>query len=316
MEKRLCTQCYAALEKSDSVETCPFVCPRCGGEFHLRETINEYSVLHVGMDQIYSDGNFNCRGHILPMDIIDLAKDIEKNGLQFPISVQPAPDVGADLPEGFNFRIIAGHRRYEAYKILKKEDIPVMVKVGLTEVQARLLNLGENLKRKALNLLQEAKALQHLRDLGLNRRQISEELGVSMGLVQVRTNLLDLPEEIQEEAAAGILNQYQIKEVFSLGTREEQFEAVKKIKDAKLRGERGISVGKSPLTDPHKKKRQAKNTVQEMIGHLGDTIGFGLHTRTLAWANGEISSAQLFMDIKRYADENGIDYEIPIRTGG
>jgi hypothetical protein len=164
-----------------------------------------------------------------------------------------------------------------------------------------------------LNILQEALAIKRLRDLGLNRRQVSEELGVSTSWVQVRYNLLDLPTIIQEEAAAGILNQYQIKQLFELrDDKEAQFEAVKKIKNARLRGEKGTSVGKTPFQDPFKKKRQPKNVVQEMINHMGLSIGYGLHTRVLAWANGEINSAELFFDIQEYAKERDISYRVPL----
>lgn len=312
MNKQLCPKCYVVLIL-DPEEIGPY-CPKC--EEIKYETITEYTVHYVEMCKIWSDEDFNCRGTILPMDVVDLAKDIQQNGLQFPIAVQPIGEVDNAVfrgdEVGFDFRIIAGHRRFAAFKVLKKISIPVMVKVGLSEVQARLVNLGENLKRKALNILQEARAIERLRKLGLNRRQVAEELGVSTSWVQVRFNLLDLPSEIQEEAAAGILNQYQIKELFSLGTKEEQYEAVKQIKRAKLKGEKGISVGKKPQQDPFKKKRQPKNVVQEMIDHLGKNIGFGLHTRVLAWANGEISAAELYFDIKLYADEHGFSYQVPL----
>jgi ParB/RepB/Spo0J family partition protein len=311
MPQYLCPKCYRPVrEAQDPLR----ICDSCDWSGDFTKTITEYSVLHLDVNKIYSDGEFNCRGSILPMDIVDLVQDIERNGLQFPIAVQPRQDVTTELPEGFDFRIIAGHRRFAAFQLMKKAEIPAMVKVGLSEVQARLVNLGENLKRKALNILQEAISIKRLRDLGLNRRQVSEELGVSVSWVQVRFNLLDLPDEVQQEAAAGILNQYQVKEIFSLPTTEQQFEAVKKIKDAKLRGERGVSVGKTPLTDPNKKKRHAKNVVQEMMTHMGQTIGFGLHTRALAWANGEISSTELFLDIAAYAKEKGVDYEIPVKV--
>jgi ParB/RepB/Spo0J family partition protein len=224
------------------------------------------------------------------------------------------------LPDGCDFRIVAGHRRYAAFKVSKHAafkygstpTIPCMVKVGLSEIQARLLNLGENLKREQLDITQEAKAIKHLKDLGLNRRQTSEALGKSMSWVQVRYNLLDLPEEIQNEASAGLLNQYQIKEIYGLKNKDQQFDAVKKIKDARLRGEKGISVSKSVTADPFRKRRQPKNVVQEMIDHMGDTIGYGLHTRFGAWANGEISTADLYFDIRAYAETKGIEYNIPI----
>lgn len=296
--KTFCRDCFEVQEGA--------ICKLCGGI-----VITDYTVLSIPMGVIWSDNDFNCRGQIIPLDVVDLVKDIQQYGLQFPIAVQPIGSIEG-APEDAKYRIIAGHRRFSAFKVIGKEAIPAMIKIGLGEVQARLVNLGENLKRQNLNILQEAKAIKRLRSLGMNRRQVSEELGVSSSWVQVRFNLLDLPEEIQHEAAAGLLNQYQVKELFSLPNKEAQFEAVKKIKNARLRGEKGISVAKPPKEDPFKKKRRQKNVVQEMIEHMGTTIGYGLHTRTLAWANGEISSAELYMDIKRYGDAHNIDYTIPI----
>ncbi len=291
-------------------------CPKCDPKGDTYQQLNEHSVISIPLDRIYSDPVFNCRGVIVPLDVLDLVKDIEKTGLQFPIAVQPICDV-EDLPdEDYDFRIVAGHRRFAAFKILKKDAIPAMIKVGLSEVAAKLINLGENLKRQNLNIVQEANAIEHLKRLGLNRRQVGEELGVSTTWVQVRYNLLDLPKDIQDAVSAGVINQYQIKEIHSLDSIDQQFEAVKQIKDARLRGEKGISVGKKPQDNPFKKKRQHINVVRDMMAHLGDTIGYGIHTRALAWANGDINTAELYIDIKRVAKEKGIDYKIPIKGVG
>ena len=246
------------------------------------------------------------------MDVVDLAKDIEANGLQFPIAVQPASDVEDGLPEGFDFRIVAGHRRFVAFRVLKRRSIPSMIKCELSELQARLVNLNENLKRKDLNILQEAKAVKQLRSYGMTQEAIAAELGNSRTWVQVRFHLLDLPADIQEEAAAGLLNQYQIRQIHGLDTKEVQYEAVRKIKTARLNGERNIDVGKKPTESPFRKKRQSKTAVQEMMEHMSNTVGYGLHTRVLAWANGEINTAELFFDIRRHAESQGIDYKIPI----
>ncbi len=311
MTSEFCPECYTELEITEYPGR---VCGDCGWFGNSERTHSDYTVIEVELNKIWSDDDFNCRGHIIPFDVVDLIKDIEKNGLQFPITVQPLRDVNVDFNSDttYKFRIVAGHRRFKSFQVLKRDTIPVMVKIGLSEIQSRLLNLGENLKREALNILQEAVALKRLRDFGLNRRQVSEELDQSPSWVQVRFNLLDLPEDIQAEAAAGMLNQRQIKELFSLTGKDAQYEAVRKIKKARIKGEKGVSVAKSPEQDPFKKKRQSKNVVQEMIKSMGDTIGYGLHTRTLAWANGEISSVELFSDIKQYADDNGLEYTMPL----
>lgn len=272
-----------------------------------------YDFQEISLIRIYNDSKFNCRGAILPMDVVDLAKDIDANGLQFPIAIQPAADVDGGLPDGYDFRIVAGHRRYVAFRVLKRDTIPTLIKKGYSELKARLVNLSENLKRKELNILQEARAVKRLRDFGMIQESIASTLGMSRSWVQVRLHLLDLPEDIQEAAAAGILNQYQIHQIHSLKEPTRQYEAVRKIKNARLHGEKGVDVGKKPQEDPFKKKRQSKGSVQIMMEHMVKTVGYGLHTRVLAWANGEINSAELYFDIRRFAQENDIEYTIPIK---
>lgn len=274
--------------------------------------MTDYQVLEIPIEKIYSDDDFNCRGPIAYLDVADLAKDIDRNGLQFPITVQPR--VNLDIPSNYDFRIIAGHRRFAAFKVLKKTTVPAMVRQNLSELQARLLNLSENLKRQELNIVQEASAVKKLRDLGLTQETIATELGMSRGWVQVRFNLLDLPTAIQAEAAAGMLNQAQVKQIYSLPTETDQYEAVKKIKESKLRGVRGIDVGKKPAEKPFVKKRQSKTNVQDMIEHIGKHLGFSLTTRALAWANGEISSADLYFDIKLEMEKLGKPYDLSFLT--
>ncbi|MFA5758462.1 MAG: ParB/RepB/Spo0J family partition protein [Clostridia bacterium] len=274
--------------------------------------MTDYQVLEIPIDKIFSDDDFNCRGKIVYLDVADLAKDIERNGLQFPITVQPSANL--DLQPGYDFRIIAGHRRFAAFRVLKRESIPAMVRHNLSELQARLLNLSENLKRQELDILQEANAVKKLRDLGLTQETIGTELGMSRSWVQVRFALLDLPAVIQAEAAAGMLNQAQIRQLCSFGSEEEQYEAVRKIKESKLRGERGLDVGKKPSEKPFVKKRQSKAAVQDMIIHIGKNLGYSLTTRALAWANGELSSAELYFDIKSEMDQQGKFYDISFLT--
>jgi ParB/RepB/Spo0J family partition protein len=276
--------------------------------------MSNYQVENIEMSRIYSDNDFNCRGTISPLDVKDLAEDIQHNDLQFPISVQPVADVENGLPNGYDYRIIAGHRRFMAFRVLRRTEIPAMIKSGLNELQALTHNLSENLQRKQLNILEEARALKKLKDLGLIQDRAAEAVGRTRSWIQIRYNLLDLPEVIQEEAAAGILNQSQIKQIYSLKTPEDQYAAVRNIKNSLLRGERGFSVAPKAKLDPFKKRRRPKNEVDDMIQHIAkeSPIGFGLATRALAWANGTINTAELFLDIKRVSDERGLRYRIPV----
>lgn len=264
-----------------------------------------HQVFELPIPEIYCDSEFNSRGQIAPIDVADLAKSIEMTGLQFPISVQPADTVKGGLPARFKYRIVAGHRRFTAFKILGRSTIPAMVRLDIdTEVKARVLNLVENLQRQDLNILQEAKALEALYIAGCPREQVGKMLGVSGGWVQVRYSLLRLPAEIQQEAAAGILNQQQIKLLCTLKTDAEQFEAVKKIKDSKARGEKPASISPRKKKSTTTKKRREREEIFDMIEIFAKTkAGYGLHTRALAWASGEISTMELFDDLVKVDPE-------------
>lgn len=255
----------------------------------------QYAVKQLPITSLYCDNDFNCRGVITPIKVAELAADIRSNGLNYPIIVQPKVDApGCPL----DFRIIAGHCRVKACEVIGWTKVPCMIRVGLTQVQALVLNLGENLKRQDLNLMQEATAIQRLWEAGLPRDSVAKQIGKSSSWVQVRYNLLSLPVEIQQEAAAGILNQQQIKQIYSLGTPEEQFEAVRKIKTAKQNGEKLGNVGKKkPKTLAIKKERKTAEMI-EMSELMAKNLGYGLYTRAMAWASGNITTEELFADIK------------------
>jgi ParB family transcriptional regulator, chromosome partitioning protein len=281
--------------------------------FEVFMEINEnYVVVDLEMKVLYHDESFNCRGPISPIDVADLAKSLDKHGLQFPITVQPKADVEGGLPDGCDFRIIAGHRRHKAAKVLGWMKIPAMIRRGLTEAQARILNLGENLNRKELNILQEAHALEALEKAGVPRDTVAKELQMSSSWVQVRYYLLRMPDEIQQEAAAGILNQYQIKQLYSLDNHEQMFEAVRKIKEAKVRGEAAPEVGKRKKQSIATKKARKRAEIFAMIDLLAETLGYDLTTRALAWTSGEITTAEFFADVEKLAKEKGKPFTMPL----
>ena len=257
----------------------------------------EYSIQEIPLNKIYNDTDFNCRGRITPLDVKGLAENIKDKGLQFPIAVQPRFDVPG-LPEEYDFRIIAGHRRYMAFKILKISSIPAMVRSGLSEIDARLMNLSENLIREDLNIKQEAEAVKSLRLLNLTQEDIAEKLSKSRTWVQIRLHLLRLPKEIQEEAAAGFLNQTQIRQLHGLKDKDRQFEAVRKIKTSIQMGQKGISVEKKPQENPDKAKKRSTKEVQDLMNIFAGQKSFGLHLRCLAWTNGNLTTRNLFKIIQ------------------
>lgn len=272
---------------------------------------NEMKITYIALSDIFVDSDFNCRGEIVPFDVIELSKSIESIGLQQPVVVQPVPH---DLKGHCNnkaFRLVAGHRRLKAFEVLKRDTIPAIVKTNLTDVQARVLNLQENLERKNLNILQEAQAINKFKLAGYTVNEVAKMVGMSTGWVQIRYSLLNLEPEIQNVAAAGLLTQEQVKDIHALPTQAARFEAVKAIKESRIRGEKKALKVKKPKRNIHSKKPKSREEIFEIQEHIIDTFGASLATRCLAWAAGEISTLDLINDLREYAKEQEILYTPP-----
>ena len=272
-----------------------------------KETI----VIGIPLEDIDADEEFNCRGAISPIDVVSLAKDILKRGLLQPVVVYEYTDE-QKAARGKLYRLVAGFRRFTAFKVNESSVIPSTVQPWMNEADARFLNLAENIQRKNLNILEEALALKPLHDMGISDYAAADQLGVSRGWCQVRFMLLKLPQEIQIDAAAGYIKQTNIRQLYAIlrtAGKESCFESARKVKDATM-------AGKKIDVNPSRGKRGAKchrkrSEIFEMMGHIQDRLGNSLATRAMAWCAGEISTQDLYDSIKEYADEMGIDYSIP-----
>lgn len=267
----------------------------------------------IPVKDIFMDHDFNTREtSITPLDVVDLAKSIQKHGLQNPIVVRSSGSLPND-PSDYKYVVVSGHRRLTAYKVNESEVIPAIVRDNLSEFDYRTLNVIENLKRKNLNMLEEARCIQHYVEAGYQRDDIAQEVGMSPGWVQVRTMVLNLPPEVQVEIGKGTFAGDQVRQLYSLKSAELQIEAARKMKEAKQKGER-----KSPdevLKKPPKasaKKRRTPKEIRDIMSIYRQTFGrFDLTTRLLAWSIGEIDNAQLHLSIMEEAKKQGINYTPP-----
>jgi len=122
-------------------------------------------------------------------DVQSLANAIKHTGLLNPVTVRKKIDW---------YEIIAGHRRLKAFKQLGYEKIPAIVK-EVNDQQMLELTLVENLQRKTISPIEEAKAFARLqKDFKLIQSEIAANLGLTRDYVAQRLRLLSFPEEIQE----------------------------------------------------------------------------------------------------------------------
>ena len=268
----------------------------------MAKRLAKYDVLALPLKRIYYDADFNCRGQFVLGSVSELADSIrqkgggvELQGLDFPVVVQPAADVEGGLPEGFDYRLLAGHRRFRAVEFyLKWKNIPSMVRKGLSTYEARLLNLTENLERQDLNMWQEAVALQRIYPNGVTLRRAHDELHRPTKWVAARLRLLKLAPEIQQQAAAGLLSANTIERLSQAAPEDQLFLANE---TAKARNKSGQLPG-LPSTYKRKfKERRSKEQINKMVTKLFEAGITGLPCRVLAWAAGGVSDEEIDKDI-------------------
>lgn len=262
----------------------------------------DYSVMMIPIKDILRDTDWNCRGRIAPIEVLELMKDIDKNGLLSPVIVMPWNK------GGFKWKLVAGFCRTMAFEQLNKPEIPAFVHVGIDDAQARVINLRENLHRRDLNIVQEANAIGELKyKEGFSPQQIAKEFGRSTTWVDVRLKLLELEPEIRAVAASGIFTQEQIKTIWNT-SQEKRFELVRKIKAKTFRLD-DVRPDK-PMKKVFKRKdvvvpeRAFIEAVQDRIWNV--TKG-SILTRCLAWCSGNISYEDFKIDLLAHLEAEGFD---------
>ncbi len=139
-------------------------------------------------------GAFQPRRDIQQEPLEELAASIKANGVLQPIVIRPLP---APLRDGARYEIIAGERRWQAAKLAGLKDIPAIVR-DLSDREAALVALIENIQREELTSAEEARAFKRLvEEFSLTHQEIAELVGRSRAPV---TNIMrpvgGLPPEI------------------------------------------------------------------------------------------------------------------------
>ncbi len=282
----------------------------------------------IRMDEIWADPNNNyCRGagEVNFTTVSDLVKSIRDAGVLFqPICVVPYTRLGTN----FKYRLVAGFRRYTAIKFLQWETIPATILNGMTEEDILFTNVTENLDRKDLNILDEARAIRRYVELGYDAQSIGKKFGRGYQWAHVRIVLLSLPEGVQKQAAAGLIT---AKEIETLGRAKKKVDSglmpaetftkmVGETVDFRLRARKRNAAA---LSRAHQKQlQQEENRVREkkfrteaeiarMQGTLISLFGTNLASRGLAWASCQVKGKDFLEDVKKEAELYGIPFEIP-----
>ena len=139
------------------------------------------------------------RRHFDDAALRELADSIKSQGIIQPLLVRPQGGENT-------YQIVAGERRWRAAQLAGLKEVPVYVR-QLSDKEVMAAALIENLQREDLNPIEEAEALQALRDaLELTQEELASRLGKSRPAIANALRLLQLSATARADIQAGLLS--------------------------------------------------------------------------------------------------------------
>ena len=143
----------------------------------------------------------------------ELAHSIETEGMLQPIVVRG---------KNGKFELIAGERRFRAFKHLKRKSIPARI-IEASDASSATLALIENLQRENLNPVDEALGYASLvRDFDLTQEAAAERVGKSRASIANALRLLTLSSEIQGFLSRRLISTGHAKVLLGLNSEQHQ----------------------------------------------------------------------------------------------
>ena len=155
----------------------------------------------------------------------ELAVSIREHGVIQPIIVRKFGD---------KYEIIAGERRYKASTMAGLTKIPAIVK-NLDDKEASKVALIENLQRRDLTPIEEARTYQKILDLDeMTQENLAKTMGKSQASVSNKLRLLSLPDEIQEALLKEQISERHARSLLNVPNRNLQVDLLKEIINNKM----------------------------------------------------------------------------------
>ncbi len=216
----------------------------------IEENVHDEKIQTIDIDKIYPNPD-QPRKNFDEESIKELSNSIKTHGIIQPIIV---------VEDSEGYMIIAGERRWRAAKDIDLKEIPCIVK-HYTGKQLLEVSLIENLQRRDLNVIEEAKAYKYLIDrYGVTQEQLSEALGKSRPYIANILRLLRLDERVIDYIIDEKISGGHGRAILGIESGENQYKLAQKVISEGLSVRQVEQLVKN-LTSPI--KRNKKQTKEE-----------------------------------------------------
>ena len=179
----------------------------------------EKEILEVSLEDIIPN-RFQPRLAFDEDELNELAKSIRQHGIIQPLVLRKV---------GNKYEIIAGERRYKASFIAGLTKVPAVV-IDLNDNESAEVAIVENIQRKNLSAIEEAKSYKKLLDRGyLTQEELATRMGKTQGAISNKLRLLNLSEEVQDALLNNEISERHARSLLKIEDKEEQVEVLRTI---------------------------------------------------------------------------------------
>jgi len=180
---------------------------------------NENEVVYLYLDDIIPN-RFQPRQVFDERALKELAVSIKEHGVIQPIIVRNI---------GNKYEIIAGERRYKASALAGLTKIPAIVR-NLDDKESSKVALLENLQRKNLNPIEEARTYQKILELDqMTQEELAKTMGKSQSAVANKLRLLSLSDDVQDALLKEKISERHARALLAVDNQEKQKQLLNKI---------------------------------------------------------------------------------------
>ena len=155
----------------------------------------------------------------------ELAVSIKEHGVIQPIIVRSVNG---------KYEIIAGERRYKASALAGMTKIPAIIR-NLDDKESSKVALLENLQRKNLNPIEEARTYQKILEIDqMTQDELAKTMGKSQSAIANKLRLLALPDEIQDALLKEQISERHARTLLNISDPTEQKNMLKKVISNKM----------------------------------------------------------------------------------
>ena len=261
-------------------------------------------VIEVALDDIIPN-RFQPRLAFDEGALNELAKSIKEHGIIQPLVLRKI---------GNKYEIIAGERRYKAAYIAGLRKVPA-VTIDLNDNESAEVAIVENIQRKDLSPIEEAKSYKKLLERGyLTQEQLATRMGKTQATISNKLRLLNLSPKVQDALLNNKISERHARSLLRIEDKSKQEELLDNIIENRINVKDTDDMINEMLSTPKVEEKVYSNPYNEPVKETKDDE-FDIDA-IMARIQKKIDDLSKEDDNRVVLENNDLEYREPVKHRG